>query len=65
MILKPDRPILALITGHWLFSTGVRHNWKRLHEIADRVEHVGARMWSIFFLVIPSNFQPGTFSHTL
>lgn len=32
-------------------TTVTRHNWLRLDEIAGIVEHVGAKLWSVFFLV--------------
>ena len=35
-----------------LQTTVTRHNMHRLGEIADLVEEIGGRMWSLFFLVV-------------
>lgn len=40
-------------------TTVTRHNACRLHEIAERVQASGARLWSVFFLVLTGRAASG------
>ena len=40
-------------------TTVTRHNVHRLDEIAQRVQASGARLWSVFFLVLTGRAAPG------